>query len=89
MEGELHGKSKKDCYIFLDSQGKKISNPFKASLFGEKLDIDSFEKHIVLIVRVLWRITCPKGRIEKKILHWYFNRQKTNMNLKKSCQTQE
>ncbi|WP_407503330.1 conjugal transfer protein MobB [Elizabethkingia miricola] len=47
VEGELHGKSKKGLLYFpLDSQGKKISNPFKASLFGKKPGIDSLEKHI-------------------------------------------
>ncbi|MDR6920008.1 conjugal transfer protein MobB [Chryseobacterium sp. 2987] len=46
VEGELHGHLQRGLLYFpTDRKGKKIGNPFKASLFGKKAGLDSLEKH--------------------------------------------
>lgn len=46
VKGELHGKPKQGLiYFVLNEQGEKISNPFKASLFGKHAGLENLQKH--------------------------------------------
>ena len=46
VEGELQGKFQQGLlYFALNDKGKKVSNPFKASLFGKNAGISALELH--------------------------------------------
>ncbi|GAA4789500.1 hypothetical protein GCM10023231_16990 [Olivibacter ginsenosidimutans] len=44
VKGELHGQPKNGIvYFALNEQGEKVSNPFKASLFGKQAGLDELQ----------------------------------------------
>lgn len=46
VEGELHGKPRQGLvYFALNEQGKKVSNPFKSSLFGKDAGYQALDLH--------------------------------------------
>jgi hypothetical protein len=46
VKGELHGQAKQGLvYFVLNEQGEKVSNPFKASLFGKHAGLENLQKH--------------------------------------------
>ncbi|MGM8363756.1 conjugal transfer protein MobB [Flavobacterium sp. ARAG 55.4] len=46
VKGELQGQSKQGLvYFALNQQGEKVSNPFKASLFGKHAGLEKLQKH--------------------------------------------
>lgn len=48
VKGEIHGELKSGLvYFALDASGKKISNPFKSSLFGKKAGLEFLKNHFV------------------------------------------
>lgn len=48
VSGELHGKSRQGLvYFALNEQGEKVSNPFKASLFGKGAGFVQLQKHFM------------------------------------------
>lgn len=48
VNGELHGQSRQGLvYFALNEQGEKVSNPFKASLFGKGAGFVQLQKHFM------------------------------------------
>lgn len=46
VKGELNSQTKQGLvYFALNEQGEKVSNPFKASLFGEQAGLEALQKH--------------------------------------------